>query len=349
MGKRLLLLTALVLSVLRMTADDGVRMETVEIAANETQEVSIYLDDENGIYCLVQFNLYLPQGMELAKDESSAVAYTTPFSNRSFVGVQEKTDSQGLTYYEFYLEDRSMLPFGTGEVEIFTVSLKAGDMIETGEQIAAFRDVVLVDEMAGGPDIEEIPYQMNSRIDLDVSSLGYASFSWPRTLDFTNSGAQAFIGWPTENETLHLEEVSIVPANTGVIVKASQGTYNPQTTDDDADDVTRNKLSSTASGPYTIDQEWVYVLSNLKDGIPGMYPAVLGVNVAQYRAYLAAGEQLAAALPFTEDDMITGIEDVEKDTSGFSTDNRAYNLSGQRVGDNYKGIVIVGGKKIVRK
>jgi hypothetical protein len=42
----------------------------------------------------------------------------------------------------------------------------------------------------------------------------------------------------------------------------------------------------------------------------------------------------------------TGIEDVRTATQ---RDAAAYNLAGQRVGENHQGLVIIGGKKYIRK
>ena len=48
----------------------------------------------------------------------------------------------------------------------------------------------------------------------------------------------------------------------------------------------------------------------------------------------------------TRDD-ITGIEKIVY--NGKVADGRTYNLMGQRVDDNYKGVVISNGKKMVRR
>ena len=45
--------------------------------------------------------------------------------------------------------------------------------------------------------------------------------------------------------------------------------------------------------------------------------------------------------------MPTGIKTIQ--TSGAKTEDGYYNLAGQRVGDDYKGIVIHNGKKIIKK
>lgn len=46
--------------------------------------------------------------------------------------------------------------------------------------------------------------------------------------------------------------------------------------------------------------------------------------------------------------MSSGIVNVNTDSNEVKN-NAAYNLAGMRVGDDYKGIVIVNGKKYIRK
>lgn len=349
------LLTALAGSALA----DGISIAPFSIAAGTTQDVDIVMEDEAGVYVSAQFNLYLPEGIELAYDDATgSYAYTSEHATSAFVGVSKRTDSSGNDYYQFYLEDRMMYPLGAGT--IFTVTLSATDMVATGEQTAYIRTISLVDEMGGGEDIAEQTYSVTTEIPVSVSSLGYASFSWPRTLDFTESGAQAFVVTRKGEGSVTLEEVQTVPAGTGIIVKADEGTYYPQTTDDEAaaDDVSSNLLTGTASGSYTVDADNVFVLSNLSNGEAGFYVADPGVTVAKYKAYLKladAGDAKDGGYAF--DFTPTGLRTM--DNGQWTMDNSAiYNLNGQRMDGTKsnvqkselpRGIYIVNGKKVVLK
>ena len=325
---------------------DGIGIAPFTMAAGETQDVDIVLEDEAGVYVSAQFNLYLPEGLELVYDEESgSYVYTSTHSSSAFIGVSKKTDKNGVSYYQFYLEDRMMNPLGAGT--IFTVSLKASDMISTGEQTGYIRAISLVDEMGDGPDIAELTYNMTGEIDVNVTELGYASFSWPRTLDFSGSGAQAFIVTEKGNGSVHMEEVTVVPAGTGVILKAAEGSYHPETTNEEGDDVSLNMLTGTPAESYTVDEDNVFVLSNLSDGQAGFYVADPGVTIAQYKAYLKLADAGAAeadglAFDFTS----TGITTVE---CGSKADNSYYNLNGQRIEESMltKGIYIVNGRKVL--
>ena len=353
-NRLIVILCVLMALALKASADDGLRIEPFEIAANETKEVNIILDDANEVYCGLQFDLYLPQGVELCYDEDLEEYMCEPVKaklGKTHSVLLEQKEKEGAVFYRFLISDMKNRTIGSGE--IYTLTIKANDMISTGLQEVAFKDVVLSDANQQGPKVAEIPYQVTCLVPVNVTSLGYASFSWPRTLDFSETGAQAFIVTEKGTGSVRLEEVQTVPAGTGVLVKADEGTYYPQTTEDEAtgDDVSRNLLTGTASGSYTVaDADNVYVLSNLSGGEAGLYVADAGVTIAQYKAYLALADGTGAKDGLVFDFTQTGLQTLGKGQQ--PTDRSAvYNLNGQQVGsrDLPAGIYIVNGKKVVVK
>ncbi|MBO4660433.1 MAG: hypothetical protein J5610_03125, partial [Prevotella sp.] len=75
-------------------------------------------------------------------------------------------------------------------------------------------------------------------------------------------------------------------------------------------------------------------------------------RVKAFRAYLhyTGGSSLAPQLSIIIDgDETTSINALDSRLSTLVQAQPMYNLSGQRVSDSYKGIVIVNGKKIIRK
>lgn len=362
MKERLTILTcALVAMALNALADDGLRIEPFEIAANETKEVNIILDDAAEAYCGLEFDLYLPEGVEIAynAEYEEYMCYATSRTlERSHTVLLERKEADGRAFYRFLITDLKNRSIGSGE--IYTLTLTANDRISTGLQEAAFRNVVMSDAEQHGPKIAEAPFEVTCQVPVSVTSLGYASFSWPRTLDFSETGAQAFIVTEKGSGSVRLEEVQTVPAGTGVLVKADEGIYYPQTTEDEAtgDDVSSNMLTGTASGSYTVDAENVFVLSNLSSGEAGFYVADAGVTVAQYKAYLMladAGDAKDGGFVF--DFTPTGLKTI--DNGQLIIDNSpVYNLNGQRVEGSKlnvqssklpKGVYIVNGKKVVLK
>jgi len=98
----------------------------------------------------------------------------------------------------------------------------------------------------------------------------------------------------------------------------------------------------------TKDGKYNYVLKKGNDGVVGFYQ----VNNNEYKvrantAYLATSYDAASsgAKLFIGLDGETAVEAVAAEVLPTGT---AYNLQGQRVGNDYKGVVIVNGKKVIR-
>ena len=198
------------------------------------------------------------------------------------------------------------------------------------------------------------PLQMLTK----VSSLGYATFSWPFALDFSYTDAEAYIIRDFNGGSVKMERVWRVPANTGLILNGREGEFKLHALEDEeyTDDVSGNLLIGTAYGDYKVDQDNVFVLSNLKG--PGLYRAGKGVTVRQFKAYMVldgevANSKEAFAFDFTTD----GIEQMESSNLSSTGGEAVYDLTGRQVCDsgqlsivNYqlpKGIYVIGGKKYV--
>ncbi|MBQ8714353.1 MAG: hypothetical protein IJ552_03985 [Prevotella sp.] len=70
------------------------------------------------------------------------------------------------------------------------------------------------------------------------------------------------------------------------------------------------------------------------------------VTIKAFRAYITAPSSSAHELSISLGDDVTGISKIQTETSN---DAPIYNLNGQRVGADYKGIVIKDGKKVIQK
>ena len=174
-------------------------------------------------------------------------------------------------------------------------------------------------------------YNCTVTLSTTVTTLGYASFSWPKALDFTNSGLTAYIATSCNNSSMHLEPVTKVPANTGLILKGPENTYSLETTDDESlDDVTENMLTSNTTGVYEVATSNVYVLSNLDDGRPGFYLANTGIHVGQYKSFLVLSENPARkGLSFDEAEGT--VTEIVAPCQKLPTSNYYLDLQGRRV------------------
>ena len=191
-------------------------------------------------------------------------------------------------------------------------------------------------------------------IDVQKVTIGpaeWASFSSTNALDF-GKVAEVKAYYATANNGLNISynTVEKAPAGTGLILGGEQGNYDVPVINAAPALSSTNLLQSTAAGAYTIlaeDENKVYVFGKIGSDI-GFVKGVAGYVIGANKSYLRLTEALAAkgfnfiGLPGCETDGINKVNTL------VETGVR-YNLAGQRVGNDYKGIVIVNGRKVVIK
>lgn len=161
----------------------------------------------------------------------------------------------------------------------------------------------------------------------------------------------------TANANIDGNETSgyFVPANTGVLIKASFDkedttipyyTVTGKTVDALADNML-HPSSETMTGDYYF-YKLAYDNISTKTGLGFYWGAENGGEFTSKSglAYLAVPKTASAKTGFAFDNSTSGIESAATETSKSDV---MYNLAGMRVNNNYKGIVIVNGKKMIRK
>ena len=189
---------------------------------------------------------------------------------------------------------------------------------------------------------------------VSISDAGMATFCSENALDFTGlTDMYAYIAQYNDGKVTY-RKVTKVPARTGVLLRNPNGGATSQKVPvltGAADDVEGNKfigtLTEISSLPSDDGNNTNYILNNGENGV-GFYKAA-GKKVGAGKAYLqiptpAVGTKVF--IGFEETGEATGIENVNRETT---TNGRCYNLNGQQVSGNYKGIVIVNGKKTIVK
>lgn len=345
-------------------ANNTFSIDDFTIAAGENKFIDVKMYNDVAI-CAFQFELQLPDGVSIMKNNKGNLIVNA--TNRlkeydedqeSFVQVHQVVASQESNgYYKVmvYAIPTSDIS-GSSGTAVLRIKIEASDQVKTG----SFTPVITNMEMTQYDGTtttkykpEAVTYNCTVNINATVTTLGYASFSWPRALDFTNSGLTAFIAKDCNGQSIQLHEVTKVPANTGLILKGiagSENTYSLETTDEETlDDVSSNQLTGTASGAYTVEGENIYVLSNLDDGTPGFYNANEGIHVGQYKAYLAYTGDIPArtGLTFDEGDAATGIESCKQEERKGSL--LFYDLQGRNVNQPQKGVYVSNGRKVIVK
>lgn len=177
-----------------------------------------------------------------------------------------------------------------------------------------------------------------------ITSAGYATFSSIYSVDFSESGLEAYTAKVNDgNQTITLTKINdgIVPANTGVILKGAAGDYTGVITTTNANvdnDLKANATEITGNGS-------IYVLNNGTKGI-GFYQLAETGTLAAGKAYLEMTSN-AKAYTFVWNES-TGIEE-NYEFGTMNSDAATYDLSGRKVANPAKGLYIKNGKKFIVK
>lgn len=197
---------------------------------------------------------------------------------------------------------------------------------------------------------EEEPYT------LTIGDTGYATFydSWARTLP---DGLTAYKVESVSNQQLTLTDIDMenIPAETGVLLQGSEGTYYLWPCYNDNSTITGNMLYGTTTEQIITTPTgnyYYYKLAKDKTNGLGWYWGANDGGVftnGAHKAYLAVPQNQANARSFISlfDDGSTDISSIHN--SQCIMHNECFNLQGRRVVNPTKGLYIVCGKKVVIK
>lgn len=183
-------------------------------------------------------------------------------------------------------------------------------------------------------------------IQTTLNGSGYATFCSQYPLDFSDYATADYSAWQITSigsDAITFEQVrGKVKGGTGLLLKGEAGATVTLTSADSDNELTGNKLVGTLAP--------LYVAANEYYGLSGTtFVRMNAGTVKAGKAIILAGEipTNAQNLTFVFEDNTTGINTVND--SRFTVNGEAYNLAGQKVSESYKGIVIVNGKKMIRK
>lgn len=170
---------------------------------------------------------------------------------------------------------------------------------------------------------------------LTLGANGYSSYSECAPVEV--SGATVKGATISGNKLTLSGTGNVVPANTGVILKGTEGATVTITAASSVSPISTDLTAAVV--PTTVEAKKTMVLSTGSQGT-GFY-VFTGTTITANKAYLASVPS-SAPLRIVEDET-TGIEEVESEANvGFN-----YNLMGQQI-KSQKGFAIENGKKVVR-
>lgn len=187
-------------------------------------------------------------------------------------------------------------------------------------------------------------YSVNEKV--SITDAGFATFAASYPVDYSANGMVAYAVKYADGKLTYNKIEGIVPANTAVLLKG------------DAKDYT---LTAAEGEPATVDTDLkvadgtktgannIYCLANKNNGV-GFYQVANTVTIPANKAYLEIGTPVTTPAKYYSIGIggnTTGIQAIQQ--NGVKADGIMYSLSGQKVGENYKGIVICNGKKMIKK
>lgn len=188
-------------------------------------------------------------------------------------------------------------------------------------------------------------YSVNEKV--SITEAGFATHASEFAVDYSNrtDGLEAYSVCynPSSKELTYTPINGVVEAGKAVILKG-KGNYILEASSKTAT-VTETGLE-TSDGTKT-GAENIYCLAN-KNNIVGFYRVANTVTIPANKAYLEINTPTPAKYySIGIGGNTTGIQAIQQ--NGVKADGIMYSLSGQRVGKDYKGIVICNGKKMIKK
>lgn len=184
-------------------------------------------------------------------------------------------------------------------------------------------------------------------VTVSVSEAGFATYATTNNIEVpeSNDVKVMTVKVNDDNSTITLNEVkagTVIPANTGILVKAPAGNCDFVVTSDKGTELTSNNLVA-ATSDVTSDGTKFFALTKIGEKV-GFALVEKDVVIPAGKAYLEVSKGTAAKF-FSLDGEATGINSVKT----AKADGAYYTLEGVKTTKPVKGLYIHNGKKIVVK
>lgn len=189
-------------------------------------------------------------------------------------------------------------------------------------------------------------YSVNEKV--TITDAGFATHASKFAVDYSNrtDGLEAYsVSYNSSSKELTYTKIDgVVEAGKAVILKG-KGNYILEASSEKAT-VTETGLKASDGSIKGADN--IYCLANKTSNGVGFYQVATGVTIPANKAYLEIATKTSAKYySIGIGGNTTGIQAIHQNS--VKADGIMYSLSGQRVGKDYKGIVICNGKKMIKK
>lgn len=195
-----------------------------------------------------------------------------------------------------------------------------------------------------------IKYEIESKSSsVTITSAGFATHASKFAVDYSNrtDGLEAYAVKYADGKLTYNKIDGVVPANTAVLLKGDAKEYTLTVSGGAATTVDTDL--KVADGKITGATN-IYCLANKTTNGVGFYQVSADVTIPANKAYLEINTTSTTPAKYYSIGIggnTTGIQAIQQ--NGVKADGIMYSLSGQKVGENYKGIVICNGKKMIKK
>lgn len=191
-------------------------------------------------------------------------------------------------------------------------------------------------------DIKVTPATSSDKV--TITNAGFATFAASYPVDYSANGLEAYAVKYANGSLTYNKIDGIVPANTAVLLSGEAKEYTLAAAGGAATTVDTDLRPSNGS---IKGADNIYCLANKSNGV-GFYRVATGVAIPANKAYLEINASTSAKYySIGIGGNTTGIQAIQQNS--VKADGIMYSLSGQRVGKDYKGIVICNGKKMIKK
>ena len=182
-----------------------------------------------------------------------------------------------------------------------------------------------------------------------VTAAGYATFSSPYALDFTNSTVKAYTATVDGDKVNMTRQSGTVPAATGLFLQGIVGEdvhVNVPLATEPPEAIIGNALKAHLTDGLV--EAGNYVFSGTSDGNRLAFRRLSSdTNIPAGRSYLSIPADAPAHITFTLDDESTSVGSLIVDTTDDASP--LYNLMGVKISPSAKGVVIKNGKKHMKR
>lgn len=286
---------------------------------------------------------------------------TAVYGKTDGANCDKTIEVDGKTYYYPYSTAASKAYFDAGHYQVEPVRVvvsEAQQTIRVGvrKNVAGFLSAILVGNVA----IKRIDKDVT--MDVAIGEADIATLCYPTTALRVPEGVEAYTVANYANEYVQMVPVAngIIPAGEPVVLKGAKGEYAfAKVTDIQYEKNAENLLrGADAYGNMTAETGVKYykLAKDATNGL-GFYYGVADGSMFRLtptgrdyqKAYMVLSEGVAEASVRVLFDEVTEIEDVDKDPLPSTLTPILYNLAGQKVSADYRGIAIKNGKKVLMK